>query len=64
MTSEQQILEKLEKIEKDISNIKDHMVDIDCIMTEEDYESLLSYREEKNLGKLVSHEELKKELGI
>jgi len=58
------ILQKLEKIEKDVEQIRDHMVDSDAIMTEEDYESLLKYRKEKSEGKLVSHNELKKELGL
>ncbi len=58
------VLEKLNKIEKEIHEIKDHMVDIDSIMTEDDYESLLAYRKEKSSGKLISHEQLKKELGL
>ena len=62
MAFEQQILQKLESIENGIKDIKEHMVDIDTILTEEDYEDLISYREEKKKGKLVSHEQLKKEL--
>lgn len=64
MRTEQQILEKLDKIEKDIASIKTNMVDADSIMTEEDYKALLDYRKEKSSGELVSHEKLKKELGI
>ncbi len=64
MDVEQQILQKLEKIEREVKEIKGHMVDIDSIMTEEDYGSLIAYREEKAAGKLVSHEQLKKELGL
>lgn len=63
MESEQQIMEKLHKIEKDVEEIKAHMADVDSIMTEEDYEALLAYRKEKAEGKLISHEEIKKELG-
>ena len=40
------------------------MVDVDSIMTEEDYEALLSYREQKANKSLISHEQLKKELGL
>ena len=40
------------------------MLDMDNIMTEEDYEALLQYRKEKAKGVLVSHEDLKKELGL
>jgi len=64
MAFEQQILQKLENIEVGINEIKEHMVDVDTILTEEDYEDLISYREEKKKGKLVSHKQLKKELGL
>ncbi len=59
MAFEQQILQKLESIEKEINDINEHMVDVDTILTEEDYEYLINYREEKKKGKLVSHELLK-----
>lgn len=64
MVTPQMVMEKLGKIEKEIHEIKDHMVDIDSIMTEDDYEALLAYRKEKVSGKLISHERLKKELGM
>ncbi|MBI5332425.1 MAG: hypothetical protein HZB65_02545 [Candidatus Aenigmarchaeota archaeon] len=57
-------MEKLETIEKELKDIKEHMVDIDSILTEDDYEALLEYRKEKKAGKLISHKQLKKELGI
>ncbi|MCK4550971.1 MAG: hypothetical protein KAT91_03380 [Candidatus Aenigmarchaeota archaeon] len=57
-------LNKLEKIEKDVAEIKKHMVDVDSIMTEKDYEALLEFRKEKSAGKLISHEHLKRELGL
>lgn len=64
MRREQLILEKLEKIEKQVETITEHMVDIDGIMTEEDYQALLEYRKEKRSGKLISHEQVKRELGL
>ncbi len=64
MHSGQQVVEKIEKIEKEIAEIKKNMVDADSIMTEEDYKALLDYRKEKSQGKLVSHEKVKKELGL
>ena len=64
MAFEQQILRKLESIEGGINEIKQHMVDVDTILTEEDYEALINYREEKETGKLVSHKQLKKELRL
>lgn len=53
-----------EKIEKDLAEIKEHMVDIDSILTEDDYAALSEYRTEKAKGRLVMHEDLKKELGL
>ena len=64
MKGEQLILEKLEKIEKQVETISEHMVDVDSIMTEEDYRALLSYRKEKQNGTLASHKQVKKELGL
>ena len=43
---------------------KKHLVDQDSIMTEDDYRALQEYRIEKKTGKLTSHEQLKKELGL
>ena len=64
MQQEKQILEKLEKIERNVEDIKKHMVDVDSIMTEDDYEALVEYRKEKSQNKLTSHEQLKKELEL
>ena len=51
-------------IKKDVEEIKAKMVDSDSVMTEDDYEALLAYRKEKSAKKLVSHEQLKKFLGV
>ena len=40
------------------------MVDIDRILTEEDYVALIEYRKEKDSGELVSHEDLKTSMGL
>lgn len=40
------------------------MVDIDSILTEEDYLSLQEYRKAKDSDLLTSHEDLKNELGF
>ena len=58
MTSEQLILEILEKIEKEVKEIREHMVDVDVILTAEERTLLNeSVRNEKE-GKLISLEEL------
>jgi len=54
----------LEFVKRELMEIKEHMVDIDSIMTEDDYKALQEYNIEKSEGKLTSHEELKKELGL
>ena len=64
MVDERVILEKLERLEKEVKGIKETMVDADKAVTEEDYSALLDYRKEKVAGKLISHEQLKKELGL
>ena len=64
LMTEQQILKKLDKIEQELLTIKEHMADIDSVMTEEDYQALLAYRKEKTTGRLASHTQLKKELGL
>ncbi len=43
---------------------KKHVADQDSIMAEDDYHALQEYRIEKKTGKLTSHEQLKKELGL
>lgn len=45
-----------------MAEIKKHAVGIDSIMTEEDYGALLEFRKEKASGRLISHEQLKREL--
>ncbi|MCL7410814.1 MAG: hypothetical protein M8350_03265 [Methanosarcinaceae archaeon] len=59
-----EIVHELRSIREDLDFIKDHMVDIDSIMTEDDYLSLNEYRDEKSSGKLTSHEALKKKIGL
>lgn len=63
ITSDELIAE-LKAIRMDLNYLKEHIVDIDSILTEEDYLALHEYRKEKNAGNLTSHEELKKELGV
>jgi len=54
MKTEQQILEKLEKIEKEVGDIRKHMVDVDSIMTPAEEmeleESLQELKEEKTVS--------------
>ena len=58
------LMNEIRAIRSDLDFIKEHMVDIDSIMTQDDYLALEEYRKEKNAGELVSHEDIKKELGL
>jgi len=59
-----EIVHELRAIREDIDFIKGHMVDVDSIMTEDDYLSLNEYRDEKKSDELTSHDNLKKEMGL
>lgn len=58
MKTEQLILEKLEKIEKNVEDIKEHMVDVDTILTAEERALLDQSIKNEKEGKLVSLEEI------
>lgn len=65
MTNEMKlVLDKLDTIKVELDFIKKNMIDMDSILTEEDYQALIEYRKEKLTGKLISHEQLKKELRL
>ena len=55
---ELQILQKLEGIQKEVEEIKEHMVDADVILTEEERHLLDESVKHEKEGKLVSLEEL------
>ena len=59
-----EIRHELRAIKEDLDFIKGHMIDVDSIMTEDDYLSLNEYRNENESGRLTSHEELKREMGL
>lgn len=58
------IMEKLNSIQSELDFIKEHMVDVDTILTEEDKIDLAQARNEFEQGKTISLEELKKELKL
>ncbi len=59
MGTEQQILNKLEKIEREIMEIKEHTIDVDTIITEEERKLLDESIEHEKKGKQISLDELK-----
>ena len=58
MNGEQLILQKLEKIEKEVGEIKEHMVDVDTILTAEERIMLDESLKHEKEGRLVSLEEI------
>ncbi len=64
MVNGKQIMDELKSIKGELKFIKTHMVDVDSIMIKDDYEALEEYKKEKRARKLISHEELKKELKL
>lgn len=60
----QDVLKKLAKLQEDVDYLKANMVDIDNIVTEDDKRDFEEYERDKREGKLISEEQLKKELGL
>ena len=58
MKIEQQILEKLDRIEKDVKDIRDHMIDVDTILADDERRLLEESIKHQKDGKLISLEEL------
>ena len=50
--------------ECELFEIKEKMVDVDFILDKEDIQALKEYEKEKQQEELISHEALKKELGL
>ena len=63
-TTLETIFEQLEFIKEKIISIEKHILDIDSILTEDDYTALAEYRSEKAEGKLTTHEQLKTDLKL
>ena len=64
MKHEQLILEKLEEIKKEVKEIKEHMLDVDTLLDQEDMRAVEEAEKEFKEGKTISLEQLKKELGF
>ena len=57
-----EILVRLTKLQSDMEYIKEHIVDIDTILTIEEEEALEESLKELKEGKTISHKELKKRI--
>jgi len=58
-----EILKRLAKIEARVDIIVEHVAD-DSVLTEDDLMAIKEAEEEYKQGKTISHEQLKKELGL
>ena len=58
------ILDKLDFIQSELFYIKEHMVDADTILTEEDKVDIAQARQEFETKKTISLTDLKKELNL
>ncbi|MEK6903296.1 MAG: hypothetical protein AABW64_01450 [Nanoarchaeota archaeon] len=64
MNGEQLILEKLEEIKKDVQEIKEHMIDVDAILDQEDLKAIDEAENDLKEGRTITLWQLKKELGL
>ncbi len=63
-TETKQILEKLDAIKSELDYIKENMIDADMILSEDDRTALKKANEEFEKGETISHEDIKRELGL
>ena len=60
---ETQIVQELKDIKKQLIFIKRNMIDKDMVLSQDDIDSLTETAKEKKQSKLISLEQIKKELG-
>lgn len=59
----QEILRKLDKIQIDINFIKNNMIDVNCILTDEERDELEEARREYEKGETISLEDFQEKYG-
>ena len=64
MQTERVILEKLGEIERQVKEIKEHMIDVDTILDQDDVRAIEEAEKDLREGKTTSLKQLKKELGF
>ena len=57
------LIQEIREIKKDIRAIKVNMVDKDMVLSQDDFDSLYETAKGKKSGKLISLEQIEKELG-
>ena len=63
-TQAEEILRKLAKLQVDMDYLKSNIVNDDSVLTEDDLEAIDEAEKEYKEGRTISHEQLKKELGL
>ena len=61
---EEKVFKELDFIKKQLIEIRENMVDIDCILTDEERKLVDESYEHQKEGKLIPLSEVKKELGL
>lgn len=61
---EERVIKELDSIKRQLTDIREHMVDIDCILTDEERKIVDKSYEHQKKEKLTSLSEFKKELGL
>ncbi|MCL7411095.1 MAG: hypothetical protein M8350_04705 [Methanosarcinaceae archaeon] len=61
---EKRIFDELVHIKAELSKIREHMVDVDTILTEDERHIVKESFEHEKEGKLVSLSDFKKEIGL
>jgi len=64
MSETKQILEELKEIKHELHYIKDHMIDVDTVLDEDDRQAIKNAEKEFKEGKAIPLEQLKKDLGL
>ena len=60
----QTIQQELKAIKTDLDYLKEHMVDVDSILTEDDFEALKQAEKEHKERKTITLKDLKKQLSL
>jgi hypothetical protein len=61
---EERIFKELDIIKKQLIEIRENMIDVDCVLTDEERDLVDKSYEHKKEGKLIPISEVKKELGL
>lgn len=61
---EERVIKELDSIKKQLTDIREHMVDIDCILSDKERKLVDKSYEHQKKEKLTSLSDFKKEMGL